>query len=236
MKLLELAPGRWAHASGALWLNECQTAMFADVHLGYGWALRRRGQLGPVQEGAVRRKLMDTIAELQPKTIVFVGDVVHAPRPAPLERDAVEATLSELAQMARLVLIPGNHDRGFHKDYPGAEVRLAPEWRECGLHAVHGHVLPATDQHLVLGHIHPALGIVDHAGATQKVPVFVCSERLTILPAFSPLSSGGDIRVHMPPELARMLPPEATRIVAASGKRVVALGPLSRLSRLPSAW
>jgi metallophosphoesterase superfamily enzyme len=97
-------------------------------------------------------------------------------------------------------------------------------------------VVPATDEHLVLGHIHPALGVVDHAGATQKVPVFVTSDRLTILPAFSPLSSGGDIRVHMPAELSKLLPPATTRIVAASGKRVVPLGPLSRLNQLPSAY
>jgi putative SbcD/Mre11-related phosphoesterase len=236
MKLLELAPGRWAHASGALWLSDCRVALFADVHLGYGWALRRRGQLGPVQEGAIRRKLMDTIGDLQPHTIVFVGDVVHAPRPAPQERAAIEATLAELATHAELVLIPGNHDRGFHTDYPGANIRLTADWRECGLHAVHGHIVPKTEEHLVLGHIHPALGIVDHAGATQKVPVFVSSERLTVLPAFSPLSRGGDIRVHMPPELSKLLPPATTRVVAASGKRVVALGPLSRLSRFPSAW
>ena len=236
MKLLELAPGRWAHASGALWLSDCRVALFADVHLGYGWALRRRGQLGPVQEGAIRRKLLDTIAELQPQTIVFVGDVVHAPRPAPQERAAVEATLAELATHAELLLIPGNHDRGFHNDYPAAPVRLVAEWRDCGLHAVHGHVVPATKEHLVLGHIHPALGVVDHAGATQKVPVFVISDRLTILPAFSPLSSGGDIRVHMPAELAKMLPAASTRVVAASGKRVVPLGALSRLNRFPSAY
>jgi putative SbcD/Mre11-related phosphoesterase len=235
-KLLELAPGRYAHASGALWLSECRTALLADVHLGYGWALRRRGQLGPVQEGAVRRKLMDTIAELQPTTIVFVGDVVHASRPGPLERAAIESTISELAQHAELVLIPGNHDRGFHSDYPGAKIRLAADWRECGLTAVHGHILPATSEHLVFGHIHPALGIVDHAGATQKVPVFVISERVTILPAFSPLSAGGDIRVHMPPEVAQMLDPEHTTVVAASGKRAVKLGQLSRLNRLPCAW
>lgn len=236
MKLLELAPGRWAHASGALWLSDCRTALLADVHLGFGWALRRRGQLGPVQEGAVRRKLMDTIDDLKPDTIVFVGDVVHAPRPAPPERAAVEAMLGELATRAELVLIPGNHDRGFRSDYPGANIRLATEWRECGLHAVHGHVVPATREHLVLGHIHPALGVVDHAGATQKVPVFVASRSLTILPAFSPLSPGGDIRVHMPPELSRLLPPDATRIVAASGRRAVSLGLLSRLNRLSSAW
>jgi uncharacterized protein len=232
MKLLELASGRWAHASGALWLSECRAALLADVHLGYGWALRRRGQLGPVHEGAVRKKLIDTIAELQPKTIVFVGDVVHAPRPGRQEQAAVEATFGELAAHAELVLIPGNHDRGFLKDYPGAPIRVAEDWRDCGLLAVHGHFLPSTRDHLILGHIHPALGIQDHAGASQKVPVFVASKRVTILPAFSPLSAGGDIRVHMPAPLLKMMDRDSTRVVAASGRRVVDLGLFGRLGGL----
>lgn len=229
MRLLELAPGRWAHASGALWLSESRTALLADVHLGYGWAMRRRGQLGPVDEAAVKQKLLATAAELQPETIVFVGDVVHAPRPGAEERAGIEATLSELAKLAELILIPGNHDRGFQRDYPGAALRVAADWRGCGVVAVHGHILPASTGHLVLGHLHPALGIVDHAGATQKVPVFVVSSRATVLPAFSPLAAGGDIRMHMPPAIGALLDESKTRVVAASGKRVVDLGPLRRL-------
>ncbi len=236
MKLLELAPGRWAHASGALWLSDCRTALLADVHLGYGWALRRRGQLGPVQEAAVRRKLMAAIEDLNPSTVVFVGDVVHAPRPGPQERSAIESTLSELSAHCELVLIPGNHDRAFQRDYPGASVRIVSEWRHCGLLAVHGHVVPASNDHLIVGHVHPALGISDHAGATQKVPVFVVSERVTILPAFSPLSVGGDIRVHIPPGIGTLMNGSATTVIAASGKRVVNLGSLNRLSRLPSSY
>jgi uncharacterized protein len=228
MKLLELAPGRWAHPSGALWLSDSRTALLADVHLGYGWALRRRGQLGPVQEGAVRQKLMATIADLQPRVIVFVGDVVHAPRPGSQERAAVEATLGELAATSDLVLIPGNHDRNFDKDYPRAAICLLTEWRDNGILAVHGHLLPKTTDHLIVGHIHPVLSIVDHAGATQRVPVFVASERITVLPAFSPFSAGGDIRAYMPPKVGEMFD-EGTRVIAASGKRVVNLGPLSRL-------
>lgn len=234
MKLLELAPGRWAHPSGALWLDESRTALLADVHLGYGWALRRRRQLGPVQD-KVQQKLIATIADLKPRAVVFVGDVVHAPRPGLQERASIETALHGLSEQAELILIPGNHDRRFLKDYPGAPVRVASEWRQDGLVAVHGHILPTTDDHLIVGHIHPALGVVDHAGATQKLPVFLTSKRVTVLPAFSPLSAGCDIRVHMPAELSELLGDD-TQVIAASGKRVVSLGSVTRLNRLPSAW
>lgn len=179
---------------------------------------------------------MAAIEDLTPSTVVFVGDVVHAPKPGPQERLAIESTLTELSAHCELVLIPGNHDRAFHRDYPGAPVRIVSEWRQDGLLAVHGHVAPASNDHLIVGHIHPALGISDHAGATQKVPVFVVSERITILPAFSPLSAGGDIRVHMPPGIASLMNGSATTVIAASGKRVVNLGSLSRLSRLPPSY
>src|SRR5687768_17009308 len=89
-RTVELAHGRFAHASGALWLPDADTILLADVHLGFGWALRRRGQLGPVQDSAVRKKLFDVVDELRPRVVVFLGDVVHAPRPAPAEREAIE--------------------------------------------------------------------------------------------------------------------------------------------------
>lgn len=232
MRLLELAPGRWAHASGALWLSESRTVLLADVHLGYGWALRRRGQLGPTEDARVRQKLYETVRELQPEKIVFLGDVVHASRPGVDERVAVESTLQELANQAKLILIPGNHDRRFARDYGASVVEIAEAWSGSGLLAVHGHTLPVTTEHLVLGHIHPALSIRDHAGACQKAPVFVASSRVTILPAFSPFSAGSDIFVHMPALVSELIDPEMTRVVAASGRRVVDLGVLAEISRL----
>ncbi|MEJ7607597.1 MAG: hypothetical protein WKF37_15335 [Bryobacteraceae bacterium] len=72
MRTLELAPGRVAHASGALWLPEVKTLLIADIHLGYGWALRRRGQLGPVQDPGTRQKLEAVFAELRPESVVWV--------------------------------------------------------------------------------------------------------------------------------------------------------------------
>ena len=64
---------------------------------GYGWALRRRGQLGPVQEGAVRRKLMATIARLAAADHCFRRRRGSCAKAGPQERVAVEATLGELA-------------------------------------------------------------------------------------------------------------------------------------------
>src|SRR5690349_15863646 len=99
-RLLELADGRWAHASGALWLPASRTVMVADAHLGYGWAQRRRGELGPVGDGAIGERLLAVVDELEPRTVVFLGDVVHAPRPVTEERVLITRAFEQLAEKA----------------------------------------------------------------------------------------------------------------------------------------
>ena len=228
--LVELAPGRWAHPSGALWLPQLRTALLADVHLGYGWALRRRGQLGPVQDGGLRRKLLSIAEELRPASLVFLGDLVHAPRPTMQEREFVVSVLRELAANTELICVRGNHDRGFERDYPELALTLVPEWSGAGLLAMHGDRIPASvDGHLTVGHLHPALGIVDDAGASQKVPVFLTGERATVLPAFSTLAAGFDVRSRLPDDLLAWFQSSEPCVVAATGKRVVRLGSLARL-------
>jgi len=196
----------------------------ADVHLGYGWALRRRGQLGPVGDDLVCRKLMETVDELDPTSIVFLGDLVHAPKPAPEERAAVENTVRALAERAEVIVVLGNHDRGLVRDFPSLPATVCRQWEGGGITAVHGDQALPTADHVVIGHLHPALGVIDHAGASHKMPIFVTGVELTLLPAFSPLAAGCNVRDGI------AVRPTDAQVLAASGKRVVALGPLTRFS------
>lgn len=221
-RTVDLGGGRVAHASGALWLPDLRTAIFADAHLGFGWALRRRGQLGPVHDDRTESKLRTTVEELQPETVVFLGDLVHAPRPAPAERSALTSTLEALR--ARIVVVLGNHDRGFVRDYPNLPVEICNEWHASGFVAVHGDKALPSAEHVIAGHLHPALAIVDDAGSGRKMPVFVAGEALTLLPAFSAMATGLDVRLGLPDAVGRN-----PRIVVASGRRAVDLGPLDRL-------
>src|ERR1700710_959951 len=137
-RLVELASGKYAHASGALWLAESRTALVADVHLGYAWAMRRRGQLGPLIEGGVRDRLEALVEELRPERLIFLGDLVHAPKPDAPEREIVEETLKSLQTHAELILVSGNHDRGFGQDYGALGLTVLPAWECEDLIAVHG--------------------------------------------------------------------------------------------------
>lgn len=221
-RTVDLGGGRIAHASGALWLPALRAAVFADVHLGFGWALRRRGQLCPVEDEGTREKLLSAVEELKPATIVFLGDLVHAPCPAKAEREHVAGTLEALD--AEKIVVLGNHDSGFRRDYPGLDVQVCEKWTAPGLVAMHGDRELPKARHVIAGHLHPALSIIDDAGSGRKMPVFVAARRLTLLPAFSTAASGFDVRAGLPRAAGR-----DPRIVVASGKRAVDLGPLSRL-------
>jgi uncharacterized protein len=217
-----MAPGRFAHASGALWLPAVETALVADLHLGYAWAQRRRGELGPVIEGGVAGKLRTLIDELHPACVAIIGDLVHAPQPHPDERGHIERVIRDLAESTRLVLVPGNHDRRFVEDFPDLPLEVVEEWTGADVVAVHGHRKVPRRRHLVIGHLHPAISIRDDAGASQKIPVFVAGTHGTVLPAFSTFTRGTHLSRCLTPELCELLGGEM-RLFAATGRRVVPL-------------
>lgn len=232
---VEFAPGLVACAGGGLWLPSEETLLVADVHLGYAWAQRRKGQLGPLTDGAVHEKLLHLTERLRPRRLVVLGDLVHAARPAMEERAVIERTLESLCQQMEMVLVRGNHDRGFARDFRGWPIRLAPYWQGHGVTAAHGDRCEfpvAEDDVLVLGHWHPSVSIRDAAGTTLRLPAFLVWRRFVVLPAFSPFASGFDVSRGLPPEMSAMLPSqdEPAEVLAVTAQRV------RRLGRLQPRW
>lgn len=220
-----------AHSSGALWIPSIQTAVIADIHLGYSWAQRRRGELGPLADFRTREKLFVLRDDLHPNRIVFLGDLVHAPRPCEPERLWIEEILTELATRAELIAVRGNHDRAFAREFGDLKITCVETWSVDGLTAVHGDrfdfALPENHT-LLLGHLHPCLGVKDASGAGRKLPLFLATPSCVVLPAFSPFARGYDVLGGIPEELAPFLAGSPVEAYAVTGKRVVALGPLAR--------
>lgn len=227
-RLVEISENRYAHASGALWLPYQRAAIIADAHLGYGWAQRRRGELGPLRDRMSQDKISALIDELRPTEVVFLGDLVHAPKPGKAERILIEDTLRSVASRVQLTVVRGNHDRGFSTDFAALGIPLVEQWTGApGLIAVHGdRATGPSDACVVLGHLHPAIRIRDAAGATQLIPVFLAGQGVIVLPAFSPFAAGWDLGRGIPAEIARALP-DRIEALAASGTRVVRLGPVT---------
>ncbi len=228
---LPILPGLLAHSSGALWLADSKTAIVADVHLGYSWAQRRRGELGPLVDFRTREKLSLLCDELEPRQLVFLGDLVHAPRPCTPEREWIDETLLDLSRRAEVIAVRGNHDRAFVKDFGHLKLRSVESWSQEPVTAVHGDrfICPVPENHtLVIGHLHPCLGVKDASGAAQKLPVFLVNSACIVLPAFSPFARGYDVACGLPEELIHCFREKEIQAYAATSTRVVGLGPLRR--------
>jgi uncharacterized protein len=221
-----------AHWSGALLLKQSKTLLIADAHLGYSWAQRRRGELGPLADELTRQKLMAVQSELSPERIVFVGDLVHAPRPCSPEREWIESVLGELGRGAELIAVRGNHDRAFAREFGTLGVQCVESWSDGNVFAIHGDRLPDSvpaGSLLICGHLHPSLCVRDSAGAGQRLPLFLATSHLLLLPAFSPFARGYDVLGGLPPELYGLFGENEIDVFAASATRIVRLGPLHRV-------
>jgi putative SbcD/Mre11-related phosphoesterase len=226
-----ILPGITAHPSGALWLPESQTILVADLHLGYGWAQRRRGELGPLADFQAHDKLLRLCAELEPQRIVFVGDLVHAPRPCEPERAYIEETLNTLAQRAEIIAVRGNHDRAFAREFGHLPLSTTEAWTCGDITAIHGDRLDCSpipqSGTLVLGHLHPSLSIREASGAGQKLPVFLVSPRCIVMPAFSPFARGYDVAGGLAPEWELCFQNAPIQAYVATSTRVLRLGLLT---------
>ena len=204
------------HPSGALWLPEQGTALIADLHLGFAWAQRRRGELWPLTDAGAKEKLDALCRDLNPQTLVLVGDIIHAPNPSPEEAQLIAATLNIKPQ---IIYVAGNHDRG--QNYQS-------EWRADGIRAIHGDELPAGPEPgtlTVVGHFHPVMKLRDAAQIKRRHRAFLHGNGLLVLPAFSPFASGTDMRDDMPTELQTYFGDSEVEVTLTSGQKLLPLGP-----------
>ncbi|WP_031498994.1 metallophosphoesterase [Bryobacter aggregatus] len=222
---LSIGPGRIAHATGALYLEATGTLLIADAHLGYGWAQRRRGQLGPVTDGGIEERLMAAVAAFEPEEVLFLGDTVHAPKPMPAEREWIEGLLRRLMVKARVAVVQGNHDRAFDRDFGHLPLTISKEWWHQDLVGIHGDRLDLEvpeAAHYLIGHVHPAIRVRDDAGASRRIPAFLVSKTATVLPAFSPFAAGFDILDGPLPEtIGRLLGPY--QVYPVTGRQILLL-------------
>jgi len=106
-----------------------------------------------------------------------------------------------------------------------------------GYTIVHGHEEVSTLHPIVMGHEHPAVKLKDELGATVSVPAFLVTERLVVLPAFSPLALGVDVSSY--PYLSPILnrtPIDEARVIGVDEKEgLLDFGPVSRLKSIRGA-
>lgn len=183
-----------------------RTAVVADLHLGYAEARRRRGDAVPAESVP---ELLEPLRRVKRqhaiRNLIVAGDLLEDGDC----HEALTAFLHWLDQnnMDRIVVVPGNHDRGLEL-LPAAHSRLAlhpqgvllGDWRimhdEGALPdapIVHGHDHPCLRWSPKSRTLRPRFTRSRSAPCAIEAPCYLIGPQRLILPAFSQEAAGVNI-------------------------------------------
>jgi len=180
---LRLLPERAAlvESTGAL--------LVADLHLDKPAAYRREGVAMPegiLEESLARLALLAGHPEV--REILVLGDLLHHRHGADLET-AERFTRWRREHPVPMALVGGNHDRGAGRHLEAWSIAdLGARHRVGGLELVHDPG-SAMQRPAVAGHLHPVAAI-DRETRRLKLPAFLKTRSLLVLPAFTAFASG----------------------------------------------
>jgi putative SbcD/Mre11-related phosphoesterase len=204
-----------------------QTALIADVHLGYEWARGAAGDCVPAHSlNEVLERLGRLLRRAAIATLVVAGDLVESPRPC-------RRTAADLRRLrdwldprgVSLLVLVGNHDRSLRAASLRASRAIPSLPATCavaGWTIGHGHC-PLVGDRTISGHFHPVFRI-----AGTSVPCFLAGPTRIVLPAFSANAAGCDVATaRVPPEWLT----QSLRCIVSTGDDLLDLGPLPDLRR-----
>jgi putative SbcD/Mre11-related phosphoesterase len=160
--------------------EKTRTIVVADLHIGWEVALSKKGIHVPTQTPKLLGKLKALIQEFRPKRLLILGDVKHTVATAEMgEWHDIPDFFSDLRKRVQeICIIRGNHDGNLDPLLPEG-IRLLPAtgmvMGDVGF--FHGHQWPSPTileaRTLVMGHIHPVVGLRDPAGFRISKQVWV---------------------------------------------------------------
>jgi DNA ligase-associated metallophosphoesterase len=182
---------------GALHWPSQRVLAVADLHLGKAESFHQNGLPLPVQAQLDDLALLgELLTREKTETLIFLGDLVHTQKG--LTPDLVEKFRSTVGEFGgKVKLAAGNHDRALVRHWPEAwsAVEVIPEW-ECGPF-VFRHEPPsqwqAPARFFWTGHLHPCVRLGDSIDR-MRLKTFVIYDNYGILPAFSRLAGGFDVK------------------------------------------
>ncbi len=220
-----------------VWWPARGTVIVADLHLGKPAAFRAGGV--PVPESVTDfdlDRLSGVLERRGAERLVVLGDLFHAPTgltPETLDRVAL---WRERHADLRVVLVRGNHDRGWPaapRRGPVAERRptqagpVVERRPTLGIEVLDpplveppfafAHEPEARDGlHAMAGHLHPCVRLVGPAGSTLRAPCFWFSSRTCVLPAFGTFTGCARVR-PAPGDRVFLVGPDRVQEAAAAG-------------------
>jgi uncharacterized protein len=163
-----------------------QTAVLADMHLGYVAARRGDGEAVPhFGESERLEDLVRHLAQLRTMNVVVAGDLVESPR---YGQPVVERWTEQLAAAnITLHLVPGNHDRGLTAV---SGVQIHPDGYSLGTWTVLHDAASDDGRSVLFGHLHPCLR---SALAPGEAACYLFGPTRLLLPAWCDHAAGVSI-------------------------------------------
>jgi putative SbcD/Mre11-related phosphoesterase len=197
---LEVFPGIWLTKHYALWLENKECIVIADLHLGFEGVLFEEGFAMPrFQKDEMLKRLGKIIRKYKPRKIIINGDLKHEfSKNLPQEWNEVRDVLDYLENKVELRFTRGNHDNYLKTILSKRNLELPKKLTWKNVTFAHGHEDLDWKNLLIIGHEHPSVRLTDKIGASIKVPCYLVGENIIVLPAFSPLAYGTDITQKRP--------------------------------------
>ena len=180
------------HSSGAVFWNEKNTLLIADVHLGKVMHFRKNGFAIP--NDALHKnfeKLVEVVDFFNPSTILFLGDLFHSTKNS--EWDLFVEWSKKCT--CEIVLIAGNHDIIDTKNYEKSGIKVVDYSRIDDFLLTH-HPTEVEGMFNFSGHIHPGIVLRGLGRGHLKLPCFYQRKNQMILPAFGAFTGLGIVKPH----------------------------------------
>ncbi|PTU75886.1 ligase-associated DNA damage response endonuclease PdeM [Pseudomonas mangrovi] len=175
----------WLLADKAIWWPAMQALLVADIHFGKAATYRALGQ--PVPQGTTADNLQRLDALLQRfacQRLIFLGDFLHAPEAqTPATLNALGDWRARHPALA-VTLVRGNHDKRAGDPPTELGIEVVTEPLLLGPFALQHEPRPHPTRPVLAGHLHPAYQLRGRGRQSLRLPCFVLSDGVSLLPAF----------------------------------------------------
>jgi uncharacterized protein len=232
---IEIAHRVSALASGLLFLHESRTLVAADVHFAYEDAIGSALPMWSTRE--LLDALLAAVRQMHARELILLGDAIHSSRLSEGASRTVRGALDTLRAAVTLTIVAGNHEGKSR----GAAIlgETVESIERDGWLLLHGDKPPALHdlsaaRGVIIGHLHPSLAL----GGGKTAPAFLANDRLIVVPALTPYSSGLNVCSEACSQALRPFsagPRRDLNVVVTTGDACYAFGALSRLRNLLSS-
>ncbi len=187
---------------GGLYLEDADTLLFSDLHIGYEQALEKIGVSIPrSQYGKIKETLLRGVESLNPSSLVILGDVKHEFGESTAQewvetRDLLKTLLDTEVKVS---VVRGNHDNYLIPILRRLGISMYDPGRTIGRYQlIHGHKpVKLKGEVVIMGHEHPVFAIRDEIGVKVRFKAYmygrVSGRLLIVLPAVNTISTGTEI-------------------------------------------